>query len=362
MLQLQYLNKKLKKTHIDQILSNYNIKYTTMKNEIDDKINIMIKSFTQDISPYLNNIKEIVEQKDKLKLLEYNQNEIESIREELKEKIHELTKLKREIELLKLENKRLKNMSNNYRKKRFFSPSFREKTMPSFTKPSTNKIQKKLKENKTWLLKTEHKVNKSKRFKSPINSELRKSMKKISDLILEDKDKSIKIKLKKDNKNSLSTSLNTELKTETNIINNLKNNSSQSNKDQIFVNKKKILNKKDYLGKSYLSEKNKSNISQKLIKNKLTNKSSRNDLASDKKKATRTMTNSQIKNKNNAKNNEDNSEDQNSISIISKLSSDTDQEKNKIDNEINEMNDIENEILSIIKEINEFKENSNMLT
>ena len=127
MLQLQYLNKKLRKTHIEKILSNYTIKYTTMKNEIDDKINIMIKSFTQDIFSYLINIEEIVEQKDKLKSLEYNQTELKYLRETLKEKIHELTKLKTEITLLKSENKRLKNINNdNYRKKRFFSPSFRE--------------------------------------------------------------------------------------------------------------------------------------------------------------------------------------------------------------------------------------------
>ena len=39
MLQLQYLNTKLQKKHIEQILSNFNIKYTTMKKEIENKIN-----------------------------------------------------------------------------------------------------------------------------------------------------------------------------------------------------------------------------------------------------------------------------------------------------------------------------------
>ena len=65
MLQLQYLSTKLKKTHIEQILSNYNIKYTTMKKEIENKIEIMIKTFNQDISSYLNNMEEIAEQKQK---------------------------------------------------------------------------------------------------------------------------------------------------------------------------------------------------------------------------------------------------------------------------------------------------------
>ena len=146
MLQLQYLNTKLKKTHIEQILSNYNIKYTTMKKEIENKIDIMIKTFNQDISSYLNNMEEIAEQKQKLKSLEYNQAELDTIREQLKDKIHELTKLKREIELLKNENKKLKNNNiYNPKRKRDFSPSFTENNFFNSTNISFNSTQKKLK-------------------------------------------------------------------------------------------------------------------------------------------------------------------------------------------------------------------------
>ena len=45
MLQIQYLIIKLQKKHIEQILLNFNIKYTTIKEEIENKINIIIKIF-----------------------------------------------------------------------------------------------------------------------------------------------------------------------------------------------------------------------------------------------------------------------------------------------------------------------------
>ena len=39
MLQLQYFNSNLTKKQIDRILNNFNIKYTTVKNEIYSKVN-----------------------------------------------------------------------------------------------------------------------------------------------------------------------------------------------------------------------------------------------------------------------------------------------------------------------------------
>ena len=70
-MQKQYLNTRLTKNHIDKILYNYNLKYITMKNEIDNKINLMIKAFNQDIYSFLNKFVEIAEQKQKLKAYEH---------------------------------------------------------------------------------------------------------------------------------------------------------------------------------------------------------------------------------------------------------------------------------------------------
>ena len=60
MLQNQYYNSKLSHAHIEKILANYNIKYNTMKNEIDAKFNSMIKLFINDIKAFLENIEEII--------------------------------------------------------------------------------------------------------------------------------------------------------------------------------------------------------------------------------------------------------------------------------------------------------------
>ena len=49
MLQKQYYTYKLSKTQIDHILANYNIKYTTMKIEIESKLTNMIQVFLKDI-------------------------------------------------------------------------------------------------------------------------------------------------------------------------------------------------------------------------------------------------------------------------------------------------------------------------
>ena len=177
MMQKQYLNTRLTKNHIDKILSNYNIKYMTMKNEIDNKINLMIKAFNQDIYSFLNKFVEIAEQKQKLKAYEHYQCELVSIREELKDKIHELTRLKREIDLLKIENNKLKNDCNYHMnhmnrlsmKIRTFSPSSRHPTY-TLSSSSINRTQKILKEDKSSLYKTEikDKESKEKRIKSPL--------------------------------------------------------------------------------------------------------------------------------------------------------------------------------------------------
>ena len=42
MIQVQYYNKGLTKTQIEQILNNYKLKYTTLTNEINSKLNSLI--------------------------------------------------------------------------------------------------------------------------------------------------------------------------------------------------------------------------------------------------------------------------------------------------------------------------------
>ena len=112
MLQQQYFNSKLTKNQIDGIMNNFNIKYTTVKNEIDAKLNNLLKLFLNDIQPFLDNLEEISKERKKLKDFENIQREYNIMSLKLKEKIsneHRLESsiesLQKEITLLKNENK-----------------------------------------------------------------------------------------------------------------------------------------------------------------------------------------------------------------------------------------------------------------
>jgi hypothetical protein len=199
MLSIQYLNKRLTKKHIEKILSNYTIKYTTMKKEIENKVNVMIKTFTEDISAFLNNMEEIAEEKEKLKSLTNNQNELESLREQMKAKNHEESDLRREIELLKMENNRLRSSSNNTntinntssRKKLYSSTRENFNSMSNYNSPNVRSPLKKGRNANSLLLKTDRKESKkhldTRLFKSPQTTQLKKTTKKIFQTKLEKK-------------------------------------------------------------------------------------------------------------------------------------------------------------------------------
>ena len=108
MLQNQYYNNKLNKNHIEQILTNYNIKYNTMKNEIDSKFNRMIKLFLTDIRAFLENIEDIMNERRKIKEAENFKMEISILKTKLEEKSKNENKMKNEIDLLTRENTSLK--------------------------------------------------------------------------------------------------------------------------------------------------------------------------------------------------------------------------------------------------------------
>ena len=108
MLQNQYYNYKLSKNHIEKILGNYNIKYNTMKKEIDAKFNNMIKLFVNDIRAFLENIEEISNERKKIKEAEKSQMEINILKSQLEEKLINENKMKNEIELLTKEISSLK--------------------------------------------------------------------------------------------------------------------------------------------------------------------------------------------------------------------------------------------------------------
>jgi hypothetical protein len=108
MLQLQYYNHKLSQTHVEKILANYNIKYNTMKNEIEAKINSMIKLFVNEIRAFLENIEEIKMDRKRISEAENIKLEFAMLKARLEDKISNEQKLKDEINHLTKENLSLK--------------------------------------------------------------------------------------------------------------------------------------------------------------------------------------------------------------------------------------------------------------
>jgi hypothetical protein len=339
----------------------------------------MIKTFNLDISSFLSKFVEIAEQKQKLKAFEHNQCELASIREQLKDKIHEVTRLKREIDLLKIENNKLKNecynrWSCNSTKNQAFSPSSWHKNY-ALSSASFNRTQKLLKDEKNCLLKTETK-DKEKRVKSPMYISRSKTSKKLSEYDFEDKiriKKKSNSKLFNSNKNNLSNPIYSEVKTEQSSSKNIKNlkGAIKKKNNKIVVIKKKDFNKNEDSNKNLnlISKKNKPKISTNDTRFKLSN-SSRNSLnINNKKKKIQTMNLAKTIKNENENENELKKCDDNSFSKESEYSSeDNENESNvnseikddkKIDAEINEMNDIEDDILSIMDQINVFANQQN---
>ena len=154
MLQSQYYNHKLSKTHIEKILTNYTIKYNTMKNEIDAKFNNMIKLFVNDIRAFLENIEEISNERKKIKEAQNAQLEISVLKSRLEEKTTRENKMKTEIDSLTRENAFLKT---------------RIKVQNNINKPKNLNVSE-LTKSPSFILKTESKPSKSKYKKFMTNS------------------------------------------------------------------------------------------------------------------------------------------------------------------------------------------------
>ena len=108
MLQSQFYNINLKNKHINKMVENYNLKYSRMKNEIESRMNYMIKTFLKDVRDFLENIEEIAEQKKKLSNYKRIKKELELTKSKLKDKTFSENKIKSDYDLIKQENTLLK--------------------------------------------------------------------------------------------------------------------------------------------------------------------------------------------------------------------------------------------------------------
>ena len=179
MLQNQYYNSKLTKDHIEKILTNYSIKYNTMKNEIDAKFNSMIKLFINDIKAFLENIEDISKERKKIKEAENHEMEIALLKSKLEEKNKNERHLRMELELLTKENqslqKKIKFKEQIIRNKtlNIETPSIDKRTKTEFN-PNKNKYKKYTTGNKTTRREKTKNYNMSldikTRNKRPINN------------------------------------------------------------------------------------------------------------------------------------------------------------------------------------------------
>ena len=103
MIQFQYYNKGLTKSQIEQILNNYKLKYTTLTNEINSKLNSLIKTILRDISPFLENIESISKDLKSLKEMDIHKKKIELLENKLREKSKIENQLQNDIISLKKE-------------------------------------------------------------------------------------------------------------------------------------------------------------------------------------------------------------------------------------------------------------------
>jgi hypothetical protein len=302
---------------------------------------------------------------------------LESLREQLKEKVHEQTQLKREMELLRIENNRLKatpnNISKNNSKNKLIvspsSPSNKDNkyqglnTISNFQSP-----MKRSKGSSTLLLKTEKKEKKgkikdSRIFKSPQNIQMKKT-KKINEFNSSDignnKTKTLRKKeINKTHKNILSFSSSDIISGPTKKNTNLNSSKRLPNKDK----KINTTNKKDN------TKNNKNGISDKKIENKsknIVNKSlnliSKNKEESKILKQSENNVNNQIKESEDYSSEKDNISynDENNESKSKITTEDNEEELTIIDEEISEMNCMEEEILSLMDQIKEFKQNNGL--
>ena len=117
MLHLQYYNSLLKNKHIGKILNNYKLRYLRTVNEIESKVNEMVKLFLKDILAFLENIEEVAEQKHKINEYDKNKKEFEIMKQKLKTKTYCENKLRNDYDLLQQENNLLKLKINALNKK-----------------------------------------------------------------------------------------------------------------------------------------------------------------------------------------------------------------------------------------------------
>jgi len=293
-----------------------------------------------------------------------NQNELESLREEMTHKNRVENDLRRQIELLTMENNRLKNSTNNTntinnassRKKLYSSTRENFNSMSNYNSPNIRSPIKKGRNPNSLLLKTDRKENKknldSRLFRSPQNTQLKKTTKKILQSKLEKKNTNLLKKTEKSKTNKTVLGYNSaDIRTEPNS--NFNSNKGILGKSKQTLNTKK----KTTFNLPIKNETQKKSENTKKILNRTVNNFNK----------MKDQSNTNTINKPDSISIKHDSEDSSSESSSysksvnkSRITSiDYEEENTIIDEEISEMNYFEEEITSLMEEIREFKKNNN---
>ena len=319
MLQLQYYNHKLSKNHVEKILANYNIKYNTMKNEIEAKINSMIKLFVNEIRAFLENIEEIKMDRKRISEAENIKLEFAMLKARLEDKISNEQKLKDEINHLTKENLSLKT---------------RIRAKANYIAKNKSKFWHDLPYTGSSTVRGEGKFLKSKFKKTPGTE---------SSTYLRDKIVIRKMKIKKKNrKNNLSCSF--EKKNAKNVE--IKHTGSMTQRNNNNSSEKRIINNNKNSNIKSSNNKNKKNI---VFQSTPANKTKNYNTTINKKTLIR---NSQNDNKNNV------DELNNSFEIKpfdQSIDEDDSISDDVIDEEIKELETDEKDILSLLDQIKQLK-------
>ena len=223
------INSSLNKNHIDKILNNCNIKYNRFKNEIDFKINELIKEFFADILSFLENVQESTLLKIKSKEISQKTNEVEYLLKKLRTKEIIENNLREEIRHLFNENKDLKHKIKNQRRGKFIKNEEKNAKYFSYSHLEKNKL-----------------INSKKKRSF---TELNKNLSQSFNGVIHKKQIENKIKNNDRNKSQSIFSKNTEVKNGSQLIYNYSNLIKENNKKETLD-----INKNHFFKKINMSE------------------------------------------------------------------------------------------------------------
>ena len=365
MIQLQYYNKGLTKTQIEQILNNYRLKYTTLTNEINLKLNSFVKTVLNDISPFLENIQEISKEMKNLKEMDNHKMRVEILEQKLKEKAiferqlqNDIDSLRKELITLKEKKESRKDSSDdllkdNEIKRTPLSPKVARETRKITFDLNNDNVQS----NKESKEISPKKNNNNKNQEVPASKSTILNMYPNSSIAKKEKPKNKK-------KNEYMMNMQEIARNINNYHNEVQVNRNNQNINKFLSNSKRKINKKEGKSKKKKIDKSKSidlsnaidteSKNQKMKINKIGNKENN----SNKENNVNNDNNTNNSNNSNNTNTTNNDNNDNSVKLNKELEKEYSLIDEKLEEEIKELEIDEENILQLIEDIKNFEKNN----